>query len=162
MISMIVAVAKNGVIGREGGLPWVIKSDLKRFKEITMGKPIVMGRKTWQSLPRRPLPGRQNIVITRAQNFIAEGAIVVSTFDEAIQKAGNVPEICIIGGGEIYRGFLPLADVIYLTTVDLDVDGNTKFPELTAIDWQEDSIEHHPIAEGDTAGFTLRKMVRQK
>ena len=93
MISFVVAVSRNGVIGREGGLPWHISSDLKRFKEITMGKPVIMGRKTWESLPRKPLPGRRNIVITRQQGFRAEGAEVAATPEEALRLAGGAPEM---------------------------------------------------------------------
>ena len=105
-ISFVVAVSRNGVIGRAGGLPWHISSDLKRFKAITMGKPLIMGRKTWESLPKRPLPGRQNIVITRQKNYQAEGAVVVPDTASALAAAGEVEEICVIGGGEIFAKFL--------------------------------------------------------
>ena len=101
-ISFVVAVSRNGVIGRAGGLPWHISSDLRRFKAITMGKPLIMGRKTWESLPKKPLPGRQNIVITRQKNYRAEGAIVVNDTASALTVAREAEEIAVIGGGEIF------------------------------------------------------------
>ena len=160
MISYVVAVSKNGVIGREGGLPWHISSDLKRFKEITMGKPVVMGRKTWESLPRRPLPGRRNIVITRQPGFAPEGAEVAATPEEALALCGNAPEVAIIGGGEIYRLFWPLVDRLYLTEVDLEVEGDTHFPAVSPAEWREVGREVHPRGEKDSAAFTLRILDR--
>jgi len=162
MISYVVAVSRNGVIGREGGLPWHISSDLKRFKEITMGKPVVMGRKTWESLPRRPLPGRRNIVITRQPGFAPEGAEVAASAEAALRLAGEVPEVAVIGGGEIYRLFWPLVDRLYLTEVDLEVDGDTHFPALAPGEWREVGREVHPKGERDTASFTLRILDRMK
>jgi dihydrofolate reductase len=160
MISFVVAVARNGVIGREGGLPWHISSDLRRFKEITMGKPVIMGRKTWESLPRKPLPGRRNIVITRQQGFAAEGAEVAATPEEALRLAGDVPEVAVIGGGEVYRLFWPLVDRLYLTEVDLDVAGDTHFPATDPAEWREVAREVHPKGERDSASFTLRILDR--
>ena len=160
MISFVVAVSRNGVIGREGGLPWHISSDLKRFKEITMGKPVIMGRKTWESLPRKPLPGRRNIVITRQEGFSAEGAEVAATPEEALRLAGNVPEVAVIGGGEVYRLFWPLVDRLYLTEVDLDVEGDTHFPVPDPSEWREVAREVHPRGERDSASFTLRTLDR--
>lgn len=160
MISYVVAVAKNGVIGREGGLPWHISSDLKRFKEITMGKPVVMGRRTWESLPRKPLPGRRNIVITRRRDFAPEGAEVAATPEEALALCGDAPEVAVIGGGEIYRLFWPLVDRLYLTEVDLEVDGDTHFPAVSPAEWREVGREVHPRGEKDTASFILRILDR--
>jgi len=160
MISFVVAVSRNGVIGREGGLPWHISSDLKRFKEITMGKPVIMGRKTWESLPRKPLPGRRNIVITRQQEFSAEGAEVAQTPGEALRLAGNVPEVAVIGGGEVYRLFWPLVDRLYLTEVDLEVEGDTHFPVPDPSEWREVAREVHPRGERDSASFILRTLDR--
>jgi dihydrofolate reductase len=159
MISLVVAVSKNGVIGRDGGLPWHISSDLKRFKEITMGKPIIMGRKTWESLPKKPLPGRRNIVLTKKIKDLGEGAEIVGTIDQAITLAAGAPEVCVIGGGEIYRQFLPHANRIYLTEVDLVVEGDTRFPELDD-SWREVSREVHLRGEKDTARFVLRVLER--
>ena len=129
-IVFVVAVSKNGVIGRGGGLPWHISSDLKRFKAITMGKPIIMGRKTWESLPKRPLPGRHNIVLTRQKGYLAEGATVAGSVEEALAgpRRERSDEIAVIGGAEIFTMFLPAVERIYLTEVDLDADGETLFP----------------------------------
>ena len=160
MISYVVAVSRNGVIGREGGLPWHISSDLKRFKEITLGKPVVMGRKTWESLPRKPLPGRRNIVITRQSGFAPEGAEVAATPEEALALCGDAPEVAVIGGGEIYRLFWPLVDRLYLTEVDLEVEGDTHFPPVSAAEWREVGREVHPKGEKDTTSFTLRILDR--
>lgn len=162
MISFVVAVSRNGVIGREGGLPWHISSDLKRFKEITMGKPVVMGRKTWESLPRKPLPGRRNIVITQQKDYQAEGADVAASPEAALLLAPDAPEVAVIGGGEIYRLFWPLADRLYLTEVDLEVDGDTHFPVVDPAEWREIAREFHPMGEKDSASFTLRVLDRRR
>jgi dihydrofolate reductase len=160
-ISFVVAVSRDGVIGRAGGLPWHISSDLKRFKAITMGKPLVMGRKTWESLPKRPLPGRQNIVITRQKNYQAEGAVVVADAASALAAAGEVEEICVIGGGEIFAKFLAKADRIYLTEVDLEVEGDVRFPVIDPGQWLETAREIHPRGPNDSAGFVLRVLDRK-
>ncbi len=161
-IAFVVAVARNGIIGRRGDLPWRISSDLKRFKQITLGKPVIMGRKTWESLPRRPLVGRLNIVITRHHGYRAEGAVVVASIDEAIARAreAETEEICVIGGSDIFRQFLPMADRLYLTEVDLEPEGDVFFPPLDPAQWRETSRETHPRAEGDDAGFILRVLDR--
>jgi dihydrofolate reductase len=152
-----VAIAENRVIGRDNGLPWRLSSDMKRFKEMTMGKPVVMGRKTWESFPRRPLPGRLNIVLTRAPGFQADGAEVVSGLDEALelarQSAEHMPgadEICILGGGAVYRQALPLADRLYVTHVLASVDGDTRFPVIDPAEWELVRSEDHPAGEKDS------------
>ncbi len=162
-IAFVVAVSRNGVIGREGVLPWHIPSDLKRFKAVTMGKPVIMGRKTWDSLPKRPLPGRRNIVLTRRATFVAEGAEVAANIEEALQmaRADNPAEICVIGGGEVFRLFFPLADRIYLTEVDLEAEGETFFPRIDPAQWQETLRESVPAGPLDSAGFTLRALDRK-
>jgi dihydrofolate reductase len=159
-IAFVVAVSRNGIIGRAGGLPWHISSDLKGFKAITMGKPLIMGRKTWESLPKKPLPGRQNIVITRQKNYRAEGAVVVADATSALAAAGEVEEICVIGGGEIFDMFLAQADRIYLTEVDLEVDGDTFFPPIEPLQWKETAQEIHPRGLNDSAGFVMRVLDR--
>ncbi|MFT3987058.1 dihydrofolate reductase [Aestuariivirga sp.] len=163
-LTFVVAVSRNGVIGRDGGLPWHISSDLKRFRELTIGRPIIMGRKTWESLPKRPLPGRTNIVITRQKDYAAPGAHVVATADDALAVARreNPAEIAVIGGGEVYRMFMDRVDRIYLTEVDAQVDGDTRFPALDPGEWREVAFEVHPKGPRDSAGFTLRTLDRQK
>jgi dihydrofolate reductase len=162
-IAFVVAVARNGVIGRQGTLPWRISSDLKRFKAITMGKPVIMGRKTWESLPKRPLPGRPNIVITRDRRYRAEGAVTVASVQDAVAQAQQTKsdEICVIGGSDIFRQMLPMADRLYLTEVDLFPEGDVVFPSIDRAAWRETSRETHPRADGDDAGFVLRVLDRK-
>lgn len=148
MISLIVAVSSNNVIGANGGLPWHLSDDLKRFKAITMGKPIVMGRKTYESIGR-PLPGRQNIVITTQDGFAAQGCDVVPSRVAAIAAAGDAAEIMVIGGGQIYALFLPLAQRIYLTRVEVELDGDVQFPPLDPSLWRETSRQRHPASDGN-------------
>ena len=153
-ISLMVAMAKNRVIGRDNELPWRLKSDLQRFKKITMGKPIVMGRKTWESLGR-PLPGRLNVVVSRqAEYALPEGAVLVHSIDEAIalvaeQQPTNT-EVMVIGGAEIYQQALLQADRLYITHVYADVKGDAFFPSVNWNDWQEAQREDHkadPVGE---------------
>lgn len=160
-ISLVVAVSRNGVIGRDGGLPWHISSDLKRFKAITMGKPLIMGRKTWEGLPGKPLPGRPNIVLTRQKNYLAEGATVATSVAEALAAAGAVEEICVIGGGEIFSKFMEKAERIYLTEADVEVAGDTEFPSVESNLWVEVEREVHPKGPNDDAGFVLRVLDRK-
>ena len=140
MISLIVAAAENDVIGRNGALPWRLSDDLRRFKALTMGKPVIMGRKTYESIGR-PLPGRQNIVMTRRRDYRAEGCEIVDSVEAAIAAAGDAPETMVIGGAEIYRRFLPLAGRIYLTRVHTVIEGDTFLPETGEIEWAEISRE---------------------
>lgn len=135
-ISIVVAMSTNGVIGRDNQLPWHLPADLQHFKKTTMGKPILMGRKTYESIGR-PLPGRTNIVITRDADYAAEGCVVVYSIEAALQAAGEQDEIMIIGGAEFYRQILPLADTIYLTRIHEDFAGDTYFPELNPAEWHE-------------------------
>jgi len=135
IISLIAAVAKNGVIGNEGDLPWNLPSDLKRFKEITDNRPIIMGRKTWDSIGR-PLPNRDNIIISRNANLEIEGGIICLSTDEAISIAKikanerGCEEIMVIGGGYIYQEFMNIADKLYITEVDLEIEGDAYFPKI--------------------------------
>ena len=141
-LSLMVAKASNRVIGRNNKLPWYLPNDLKYFKQVTFGKPVIMGRKTWDSLGK-PLPGRTNIVITRQPDFQAEGAKVVATLDEAVTMAENVAfiegqdEAVVMGGAEIYALALPKADRLYLTEVHAEVEGDTWFPEYDTAEWKE-------------------------
>ena len=135
-LSIIVAMSKNQVIGNENDLPWRLSSDLQHFKKITMGKPIVMGRKTHESIGR-PLPGRANIIITRNLYYEADGCDVVHSTEEVKKLCQQHDEIMIMGGAEIYRYFLPLADRLYITEVHAEVEGDTVFPEFDPDEWIE-------------------------
>ena len=163
LIVLVVAVSRNGVIGRDGALPWRLPSDLRRFKELTIGKPVIMGRKTWEALPRKPLPGRTNIVITRQAGFGAPGALVASTVDKALAmaRAEQPAEIAVIGGGEIYRQFLPYADRIHLSEVDAEAGGDTRFPELDDKDWQEVLRAPRRQEPGDEVSYVYRILERR-
>jgi dihydrofolate reductase len=156
-VALVAAVAENGVIGRDNGLPWRLSTDMKRFKATTMGKPIIVGRKTWESFPKRPLPGRLNIVITRDQRYRAQGAEVVASVADAVRLARararctpEIDEVCVIGGGEIYRQALSLADRLYITHVMASPDGDTHFPEIDPAMWTELSSESIPAGEKDS------------
>lgn len=127
-------MANNRVIGKNNQMPWHLPEDLQHFKQTTMGKPIIMGRKTFESIGR-PLPGRHNIVITRQDDYQPEGVSVAATFDEAKRLAGNVEEIAVIGGGQLYKQLLPIADKLYLTEINIDVEGDTYFPHWEKGDW---------------------------
>lgn len=148
VISLVIAMADNGVIGRDGKLPWRIPEDMRHFKALTTGKPCIMGRRTWDSLPKKPLRERPNIVITRDGNFRADGAIVAHSLDEALARVGSTAEICIIGGAEIYRASLARASRIYLTEVHLDVEGDTRFAPFDRAHWLETAREDHATVEG--------------
>jgi dihydrofolate reductase len=149
-IALVLAMADNGVIGAKGAIPWRIADDMRRFKAITIGKPIVMGRKTWESLPKKPLPGRTNIVITRDRAFRAAGATVVHSLDEAIARAEseNPEEIMIVGGARIYLAALPRADVVHLTQVHGDFEGDARMPPFDHKFWRETAREDRATPEG--------------
>lgn len=146
-ISIIAALAENNVIGNDNKLIWHISEDLKRFKKLTSGKPIIMGRKTYNSLPIKPLPKRKNIVISRNKNLDFEGAVIVSDIDKALTECENAEEVFICGGAEIYKMFLPLADKMYLTRVHKNYKGDTVFPETDYSQWKlidEIKVEDNP------------------
>lgn len=140
MISIIVAVAQNGVIGGNNSLLWHISEDLQRFKRITTGHPVIMGRKTFESMGR-PLPKRENVIITRQEGYVQEGCRVANSIEEAIAMFPAEEEVFIIGGGEIYRQAMPLADRFYLTTVHHDYEGDTTYPDWDKSQWTEVSRE---------------------
>ncbi len=164
-LTLILAIARNDVIGANGALPWRLSSDMKRFKAATIGKPILMGRKTWESLPRKPLPGRKNIVLTRDANFKAEGGWSYTSLDAALAaaramaEADGVSEICVIGGAQIYEATLPLADRLILTEVNLAPEGDARL-RLDLSDWREISSEHVARGAGDDADFVVRVLER--
>ena len=128
-ISLIAAMARNHVIGKDNQMPWHVPADLQHFKKITMGKPVIMGRKTFESIGR-PLPGRQNIIISRDTAYLADGVDVVSSPAEALSLVGDAKEVMIIGGGQIYQHFLPMATDLYLTLIDAESEGDAWFPEI--------------------------------
>jgi dihydrofolate reductase len=154
LISLIAAVAKNGVIGIENRLPWRLPADLQHFKSLTMGKPIIMGRRTWESLPG-VLPGRRHIVITHNRDYPAQGCDLVHSVDEALQLAGDVPEVMIVGGGGLYGQMLPRADRLYLTRVDVELAGDAYFPEIDWSQWQEVSRVSHPADSSNEHAYTF-------
>ena len=158
-ISIIVAMARNRVIGRDNQLPWRLPADLGHFKAVTMGKPMIMGRKTWESLPGL-LPGRRHIVITRSRDYLAEGAEIVHTLEEAIARAGDVEEIMIVGGAVLYGQALSRASRIYLTEVDTIAEGDALFPELDENRWAETSSESHTADEKNP--FAYRFVILDK
>ena len=159
----VVAVADNGVIGRDGGLPWHLSSDLKHFKACTMGKPMIMGRKTFDSIGR-PLPGRTSIVVTRDPDYTAEGTTVVSSIDQAVDLArtvareSGVSEIAIVGGGNIYQQTLNICDRVELTRIHLSPDGDVTYPDLPLTDWRE--IRREDQVSPDGIGYAFITMER--
>lgn len=159
-VSAVVAASENDVIGRDGGLPWHLSSDLKLFKEITFGKPIVMGRRTWESLPNRPLPGRRNIVVSRQTDFSDDGAELAHSIDEALALCAGEAEVYIIGGGQIYADAMDRTNRIYLTRVHLQAEGDTFLPALDEGEWLEIERRSFPKGDRDDAAFTLTVMDR--
>jgi dihydrofolate reductase len=165
-LSLIVAQARNRVIGSAGQLPWRLKDDLAFFKRTTMGAPVIMGRKTWESLPKRPLPGRANIVISRDWSYDATEARVYSSLLPAINAAkamalrAGQAEVFVIGGAAIYAQALPLADRIYLTEVDANPEGDVHFPEIHLGQWSETSAQRFEAGEGNDHAFTVRVLDR--
>ncbi len=158
-IVFYLARADNGVIGRGGRLPWHIPADLKRFKAMTMGKPLIMGRKTFESLPGL-LPGRRHIVVTRDPDFDFDGAEIAHDRDEAIRLAGSDSEIAVVGGAEIYALFLPLADRIEVTEVHAAPEGDARVESFPEADWVEATREDHP-ADGERPAFSFVTLKRR-
>lgn len=164
-LSIIVAVAENGVIGCAGRMPWHISEDLRRFKRITSGHPVVMGRKTFESLGNKPLPNRTNIVVTRNSGLaVPEGVWTAASIEEAVaQFSGTAQEIFIIGGGEVYRQAMSLADKLYLTRILASPEGDTHFPKIEADEWRMVWCEAHPAsADGDVPAFEFADYIRIK
>jgi dihydrofolate reductase len=145
-VHLVAAVASNGVIGAWGKLPWHLPEDLQHFKALTYGHPVIMGRRTWESLGK-PLPGRDNIVVTRSEGFEARGASVASSFDAALALCAGSPVAFVIGGGELYAAALPEADVLLLTEIQRDYEGDARFPDIDRGAWQE--CERVPRATAD-------------
>lgn len=159
MISIIVALSENNVVGRDNKLPWRLSADLKRLKSITMGHHLIMGRRTWESLGR-PLPGRTNIVITRDKKYNAEGGVVVHSLTEALERASGDNEIFIFGGGKIFKEAMPLVEKIYMTKVHAKIDGDTFFPSLDLTAWkvsEEENFKADEKNQYDYSFITLTK-----
>ncbi len=157
-ISMIAAMAKNRVIGKDNQMPWHLPTDFAWFKKCTMGKPVVMGRKTYDSIGR-PLPGRINIVISRDESLTIEGVSCVSSIEQALELVKNHDEVMIIGGGSIYQACLPMADRLYLTFIDLDIQGDTQFPDWGK-GWNKSYSESYPADEKNAYGMEFVIMNR--
>jgi dihydrofolate reductase len=158
-VSVIVAASANNVIGIDGGLPWRLPEDLRRFKELTMGKPMLMGRLTFESIGKA-LPGRRSIVLTRQGDFRAENCEVVTTVDAAITAAGDAEELMVIGGGNIYEQLLPETERIYLTRVHTHIEGDTFFPEIDPAEWRSIDTENFPATADRQYGFTFESLER--
>ena len=165
-VTLIAAMADNRVIGRDNQLPWHLPEDLKYFKKVTLGKPIVMGRKTYQSIGR-PLPGRANIVLTRDTSFSAEGVSVYNTIDKALEAAtaiataDGVDEVMVIGGAELYQSLLSRADRLYLTRVHASVEGDAYFPELDWSEWQQTFNEQHTSTSEHILAYSFSRYQRK-
>jgi len=159
--SLVVAMARNRVIGRDNALPWRLPEDLAYFKRVTMGHPVVMGRRTYESIGR-PLPGRDNIVVTRQGAFAAPGCIVVHSLDAAWKAAGAAAEICVIGGTTLFEETLPIADVIHLTEVEAEVEGDTYFPDFDRGAWRETEIVRHGADERHLYPFRIVRLERRR
>ncbi len=159
-ITLVAAMDRHRVIGRAGSIPWRLPDDLRFFKRVTLGKPLIMGRKTFESIGR-PLPGRRNIVLTRHATYNAPGCLVVPSLEKALQAARPAPEIMIAGGSEIYALFFPLAFRLYLTHVEAAVDGDTFFPEFDPSGWREILREAHDVDDRHAFRFDIVLYERQ-
>ncbi|MEE8589662.1 MAG: type 3 dihydrofolate reductase [Sulfurimonadaceae bacterium] len=160
-ISIIVAMAKNRVIGKDNDMPWHLPADLQHFRQMTLNRPIIMGRKTYESIGR-PLPKRHNIIISRNVDYKVDGCDVVSSLDKAVEVAGEVEEIFIIGGGFLYNQTIDQADRLYLTFIDLDVEGDTLFPEYEHLSLKKISSEHHQKDEKNPYDYEFAEFVIDK
>ncbi len=159
--SMVVAMARNRVIGRDNALPWRLPEDLAYFKRVTMGRPIVMGRRTYESIGK-PLAGRDNIVVTHRRNLDAPGCIVVHSLGDAWKAAGAAAEVCVIGGTSLFEETLPVADVIHLTEVQAEVDGDTYFPEFDRGAWRETEVARHAADVRHAYPFRIVRLDRRR
>ncbi|HZP95467.1 MAG TPA: dihydrofolate reductase [Candidatus Limnocylindria bacterium] len=163
-IAFVVAFDRNRVIGKDGALPWRLPDDMKRVRELTIGKPLIMGRRTYDSIGRA-LPQRTNIVLTRDPSFHADGVLVARTPDEALRLAGDAPEVIVFGGAEIFRQFLSMAGRIYLTQVDASIEGgDAVFPDLDPAEWREVERREHPRDDRHAFAFrfvTLDRVVKR-
>lgn len=157
-IVLVAAVAANGIIGRDGKLPWHLPEDLQHFKRVTMGHPVIMGRRTWESL-KGPLPGRENIVVTRQAGYEAPGAAVASSLGAALALCAGEPVACVIGGEDLFRESLPVASRLVMTEIKQDFPGDTRFPDYDRSQWKETQREAHTTANGMRFEFALYERV---
>lgn len=165
-IIIVVAMAENGVIGRDGDMPWKLSTDLKRFKALTMGKPLVMGRKTFESVGGKPLPGRPHVIVSRGPAIDVAGVETAGSLDEALARArtiaiaSGVDMVCVAGGGEIYRQALPLADMLYVTHVEAVIDGDTVFPPIDPAVFEK--VEETAVPAGEKDNYPTRYAVYRR
>lgn len=159
-LHLIVAHARNGAIGIDGKLPWYLPEDLKHFKRTTLGKPVIMGRKTWESLGR-PLPGRKNVVITRQADYVAEGACVVPTIEAALEAVKDEPVAFILGGAQIYEQTLPLVKVAHVTVINADYDADAYFKPLDDEHWLLDEEQTFPATDAHPFSFSIRRYLQK-
>jgi len=158
-ISLIAAMAENRVIGRANQLPWHLPADLRHFKQLTMGKPMIMGRRTWQSLPGL-LPGRRHIVVSSNPTLTAEGCELADNLAGALKMAGTESEVMVIGGAALYRQTLPLASCLYLTLIHAEFEGDIRFPDFEPVDWIEVSREEHAADVNNAYDYTFLALTR--
>lgn len=158
--SLVVAMAHNRVIGRDNALPWRLPRELAHFKRVTMGHPIIMGRKTYESIGK-PLPGRMNIVVSRNPGYVAPGCTVVDSLQKAYGAAGDAEEVSIIGGTSLFEAALATVDCIHLTEVEADVEGDTWFPQFDRGQWSETLVERHLADERHAYPFTILRLERR-
>ena len=159
--TLVVAMSRNRVIGRDNHLPWRLPDEIAYFKKVTMGHPIVMGRRTYESIGR-PLPGRLNIVVTHDRAYSAPGCTVVGSLEEAWRAAGDAQEVCVIGGTSLFQESLPVADRIHLTEVEADVPGDTHFPDFDRSQWRETEIERHRADDRHAYPFRILRLDRKR
>jgi dihydrofolate reductase len=160
VLALIAAVAENGVIGAKGALPWRLPDELAHFKRATLGKPVLMGRRTFASLARA-LPGRTNVVLSRAPGYAAEGALVARDLERALELVASAPEVVVIGGAALYAEALPRAQRIYLTRVHARPEGDVRFPELDPADWHESLVLEHPADARHAHAFSIFELERK-
>ena len=161
VVGLIWAQSENGVIGSAGGLPWSLPDDLAHFKRVTIGSTIMMGRRTWDSLPRKPLPGRPNVVVTRNPLFRAAGAVIAGSLRHALSHV-ETPNVFCIGGAELFRHALPIAAVLEVTLVHENLDGDVHMPEIDWTKWSMVSQDHHPADDRHDHSFTFKRYLKRQ
>jgi dihydrofolate reductase len=159
-VAIIAAIAENGVIGRDNELPWRLPDDLRRFKRLTLGHPVIMGRLTYESMGR-PLPGRHNIVLSRQPEFAAEGVTVCTSMEEALEAVADGEMAFVLGGRQLFEVALKLADRLYLTRVHAKVEGDVRFPAMTVTDWRLERAERHPADDRNDFDYSFEDYVRE-